>query len=438
MINTILIVATYSYILLFSLFGKNIFESKKDVEKRTIANQIANIQYGINLNNFTVREETIEKNESLAQILLRHNVSDQKINLLQKNSKGIFNFNKIKAGNDYLVLGKNQKSGFVPQKFIYKENKIDYIVFNLEESLSISRESHKVDKRVREVGGEIKGSLYETFDLFDINPALAVYLSEIFSCTVDFYKIHEGDRFKIVFEEQFVNGESVGIGQISSAMFSSNGKDFFAFRFEKNGKVGFYDEEGNSMRKQFLKSPVKFARISSRFSKSRLHPVTKIRKAHLGTDYAAAHGTPILATADGIVEEACRGRFNGNYVKIRHNGHYKTQYLHMSRIGKGMKRGVRVMQGQVIGYVGSTGLATGPHVCYRFWKDGKQVDPNRQSLKFSEPINSKFKSEFSSIMSFQKKKLDQLACNPAPDNKPAKVKLDNKFFAASAFFKRHF
>jgi murein DD-endopeptidase MepM/ murein hydrolase activator NlpD len=438
MLHTLLFATTYSYILLFSLFGKPIFENKSEQEKRTTASLPENNQYGVNLNLYDVREESIEKNESLAEILLRHNVASGKINLLQKKSKGIFNFNKIRSGNNYLVLGKESINGFIPKKFIYQEDRINYIVFNLDGSLNLVKGSHKIDKRMREVGGSIKGSLYETFDRFDINPALAVYLSEIFSCTVDFYKIHEGDRFKIVFEEQFVNGESVGVGQISSAMFSSNGKDFYAFRFEKDNKVGYYDEEGNSMRKQFLKSPVKFARISSRFSKSRLHPVTKVRKAHLGTDYAAAHGTPILATADGIIEEACKGRFNGNYVKIRHNGHYKTQYLHMSRIGKGMRRGKKVQQGQVIGYVGSTGLATGPHVCYRFWKDGKQVDPHKQTLKFSEPINARYKAEFASNLNLQKKKLDKLACNPAPEYKTEKIKIDKKLFVANYMFKKHF
>ena len=184
---------------------------------------------------------------------------------------------------------------------------------------------------------------------------------------------------------------------------------------------------------------MKFGRVSSRFSKRRFHPVTKIWKAHLGTDYAASHGTPIIATADGIVEEAKYGQFNGNYVKIRHNGKYKTQYLHMSRIGKGIRRGSRVSQGQTIGYVGSTGLATGPHVCYRFWKDGQQVDPRKQQLKYSEPIHSKYKSQFFSSIKDDKSKLDNMAYNADPEKFQQKKLIDKKYFAAATkIFERHF
>jgi murein DD-endopeptidase MepM/ murein hydrolase activator NlpD len=193
-------------------------------------------------------------------------------------------------------------------------------------------------------------------------------------------------------------------------VFNSGGSDNYAFYYEKDGthEGDYYDDKASSMKKQFLKSPVKFSRISSSYTKRRFHPVTKVWKAHLGTDYAAAYGTPILATADGIVEDARFKVYNGNYVKIRHNGQYKTQYLHMSKIAKGIRSGVRVKQGDVIGYVGSTGLATGPHVCYRFWKDGKQVDPRHQKLTMAEPLPSKYKPDYLAKIKPVKAQLDAI------------------------------
>jgi murein DD-endopeptidase MepM/ murein hydrolase activator NlpD len=227
---------------------------------------------------------------------------------------------------------------------------------------------------------------------------------------VDFYKIQQGDKFKVVYDEDFVNGQSVGIGEISSAVFNSCGKDLYAFYYAKDAahEGDYYDENGNSMKKEFLKAPVKFSRISSHYSLNRFHPVTKEWKAHLGTDYAAPFGTPIMATADGIIEDACFKVYNGNYVKIRHNGQYKTQYLHMSKIAKGMHPGARVKQGEIIGYVGATGLATGPHVCYRFWKDGQQVDPLKQKLTFSDPMPVKYKSDFMTKTKAVKQRLDAI------------------------------
>jgi len=363
--------------------------AKSKVEK-------ADVKYGINLSDFSVVNHVIKPGEIFADILAKHNVAYQSIHFLAQQSQHIFSFNKIKAGKNCTVLCEPTDSGLVAKKLIYEENKIDYVVFNLEDSLYIYRGQHKVERNTREVSGVINSSLYATLAENDINPALAVRMSEIFAWTVDFYKIQKGDKFKVIYTEDVVEGESSGIGEVSAIMFSSGGKEHYAFYYEKDAShVGEYlDENGNTMKKMFLKAPVKFSRISSNFSGRRFHPVTKQWKAHLGTDYAAPYGTPILATADGVVEDACFKVHNGNYVKLRHNGQYKTQYLHMSKIGKGIRPGVRVRQGDVIGYVGSTGLATGPHVCYRFWKDGAQVDPRKEKLVFADPLPEKYKKDF--------------------------------------------
>ena len=222
------------------------------------------------------------------------------------------------------------------------------------------------------------------------------HLAELFAWQVDFHRIQQGDAFRVLYEEQLVEGEPFGAGRILGARFNHRGEDHYAIAFEMDGRTAYFDEEGQSLRKLLLKSPLKFSRISSRYSTRRFHPVQKRYKAHLGTDYAAPTGTPVLAVGDGVVLEAKRKKHNGNYVKIRHNATYTTGYLHLSRFADGMKPGKVVRQGEVIGYVGSTGLATGPHVCYRFWKKGQQVDPLKEALPPSAPVPDAYRDAFES------------------------------------------
>lgn len=381
-------------------FGKSLVSASSDDEEasatkqRTVQEQI--IRYGMNLTGCQLLSCSVEPRELITDIFTKHNIASSVAAFVISESKDIFNPRRIKAGNNYTVVMGNTDTGMVPKKLIYEEDKVNYVVFNLEDSLYIYRGKHPVKRERREVGGIIKSSLYETLDANKIPTVVAVRMANIFACAIDFYRIQEGDYFKIIYDEDFVDNQSVGVGSIHACLFNSGGKDYQAFYFSKDDshEGDYYDEKGESMKRQFLKAPLEFFRISSRFAKSRLHPVTRVRKAHLGTDYAAPYGTPIMSTADGIVEEACYKANNGNYVKIRHNGQFKTQYLHMSKIARGIRKGTRVKQGETIGYVGSTGLATGPHVCYRFWKDGQQVDPFKQKLAVSEPLPAKYKATF--------------------------------------------
>jgi len=380
-------------------------------------------KFGLNLSDFKVMNHVVKQNEFFADILSQYNVTYKTIDFLARESKSVFNLNKIKAGNNCTMLCAKNDTGCVPKKLIYEVSKVDYVVFNLDDSLYTYRGQNKVERKLQEVSGIINSSLYETLQANNISANVAVRLSEIFAWTVDFYKIQQGDKFKVMYDEDFVNGESVGIGEIHSCVFNSGGKDFYAFYYAKDEahEGDYYDENGNTMKKEFLKAPVKFSRISSGYSLNRFHPVTKEWKAHLGTDYAAPYGTPIMATADGVVEDACFKIYNGNYVKIRHNGQYKTQYLHMSKIGKGIHPGVRVKQGEIIGYVGSTGLATGPHVCYRFWKDGEQVDPRKQKLTFADPMPAKYKADFMAKIKPVKQQLDAITYTAPKPKAPAPV-----------------
>jgi murein DD-endopeptidase MepM/ murein hydrolase activator NlpD len=440
--NNRLVISFLSFTLVAMLLGLFIKKQQDNpqyaqavpVTTKTTAEKIKEpiYKYGLNLSEFVVIDQTVEKNEVFTDIFLKHNVAYQTISYLVKESKDIFNCKRIKAGSKYAVLGTNTDTGFVAKKIVYEESKLNYVIFNLGDSLYAYRGQNQVVHKHQEVAGVINGSLYETFDSMDIPSNLAVRIADIFSCTIDFYKLQRGDKFKIIYDQDFVKGEPLDVGGISAVVFNSGGKDYYAFYYEKDkGHGEYFDESGNSMRKQFLKAPLKFFRITSKYSLNRFHPVVKEWRAHLGTDYAAAPGTPILATGDGIVEEAQFGVYNGNYVKIRHNGEYKTQYLHMSKIAAGMHPGRKVKQGEVIGYVGMTGLATGPHVCYRFWKDGQQVDPFKQKLQFSEPMAKKYKGDYLAKIASFKTNIDKVDYGTMPSIPAKDTNTDKQADAAT-------
>ena len=336
----------------------------------------------------------VKRNDTFSDILTRHGLSHATVAELVKLSKSKLDVRKIRAGNSYSVYQDTSASGATAY-LVYEKDPIDYVVFSFSDSLRVDTASHPITTKRSHVQGVIKGSLYETLQEQEINPLVAITLSEIFAWQVDFYRIMKGDQFSVIFEEEFVGDRSIGVGSIIAAHFVHNGDSYYAFPFEIDGATDYYDAEGNSLRRPFLKAPLRFSRISSRYSLRRFHPVQKRYKAHLGTDYAAPTGTPVHSTADGIVVDAGYTRGNGRYVKVKHNGTYTTGYLHFSKIAKGIRKGVKVKQGDVIGYVGSTGLATGPHLCYRFWKNGRQVDPLREKLPATiEPIQIEYREAF--------------------------------------------
>ena len=347
--------------------------------------------FDINVDSFEVIQSTIKKNEFLANILLPYNIDYAIIGALAKKSKSIFDVRRIAVGQDYtLLISKDslQKAAY----FIYEIDAVDYVVYDLRDSIEIVRKKRPIESKIQTASGIINSSLYQTLQESNANPFLAVKLADIFAWSIDFYRIQKGDWFKVIYEEKFVDGNSIGVGKIEVVEFKHFDRSYLAFCYDVDGRTEYYDEKANSLRKAFLKSPLKFSRLSSRFTMRRFHPVQKRWKAHLGTDYAAPRGTPILATSDGVVIKSAYGRGNGNYVKLRHNSVYETQYLHMSK--RNAKVGTQVRQGDVIGYVGSTGLATGPHVCYRFWKNGRQVDHLKEDFPSAEPISPSIKADF--------------------------------------------
>jgi len=351
-------------------------------------------EFGIDQSQYQVSDALVASNETFSDLLTPFNVDYERIVTLARDNRDVFDVRRLKARRPYRVY---TDSLGVARLMVYEKDRTSYVVFDLGDNPTVELANRKVSTRVRDVSGVINSSLYMTLSDQDVHPAVAGRMSEVFAWQIDFYRIQKGDAFRIIFEEQYVDDEPVGVGEVLAARFVHMNSDYYAFFFEEGDLQEHYDEAGNSLRKAFLMAPVDFSRISSGYSSNRFHPVQKRYKAHLGTDYVANRGTPIRATGDGVITHATYGKYNGNYVKIKHNGTYTTQYLHMSKIASGMKPGVRVRQGQLIGYVGSTGLATGNHVCYRFWKNGKQVDHRREKLPSVGPIPVQFTNEFETL-----------------------------------------
>lgn len=365
-----------------------------------VVNQAKVFLYGIDVTDLNIVEGKVSKNQTLATILSPFNVPYQIIDEIAKKSKEVFDVRDIAANKKFTVITPpdSQKAQF----FIYEPNPAEFVVFNLD-SVEVYKSEKPATIRKREVAGQIQSSLYNAMVDQGISPDLIDEFADLYGWSVDFQGLQKGDEFKVVFEEKVIEDQVVGHSGIQLAYFQHKGEELHAIPFEQNGQISFFDQNGNSFKKAFLRDPLKYTRISSRYNLKRFHPVQKRYKPHLGTDYAAPTGTEIRSVGDGTVVEARYTSANGNYVKIKHNGTYTTQYLHMSKIGKGIKPGMRVRQGQVIGYVGSTGLATGPHLCFRFWKNGKQEDWLKEKIPPSEPISP------ANRMAFESKRNEVLA-----------------------------
>lgn len=364
--------------------------------------------YGLNVDNHIVIEEKVKKNEFLADILTAYNVPVRLINQLASIPRNVFDVRKIAPNKKYTLIC-SPDSLKTAKAFVYEPNPIEYVVFTFDESLRVDVCQREVTVEEKSISGIIQSSLSQTINEMGISHELTNKFVDIFAWQVDFQRLQKGDVFKLVYEEVQVEGRPIGVRNINGIYFEHFGSGYYAVPFDQGNGRDYFDESGKSLRKALLKYPIEFTRISSRYTGRRFHPVQKIFKAHLGTDFAAPQGTPIRSVGDGLVEEARYKSNNGNYVKIRHNGTYTTQYLHMSRIDGSVRAGTRVRQGQVIGYVGSTGLATGPHLCYRFWKNGVQVDALRVDLPASEPIKPEYQDAYEEAKAAVMMKLDGIA-----------------------------
>lgn len=372
--------------LLFML--TNINKDKKAVEKLEVIQEIVepSYEYNILVDSFNVIKGSVKRGQTMGEILYLNHIDHFEINKIVEKSKGIFDVRRVNTGKKYTVICASDSTKKA-QYFIYEIDATNYVVFDLRGEIDVYKGKKPVIVKLKTASGIIKSSLWLTMEEQKLSPKLTAELSTIYAWTIDFFKIQKNDGFRVYYEDKYIDGQYIGIGRLLAAEFTHKGQDFYSFYYRENENFGdYYDEQGKTLRKAFLMAPVDYKRISSRYSKRRKHPVTGRWKGHFGTDYAAEKGTPIWSTANGTIIAATYTKNNGNYVKVRHNGTYTTQYLHMSKIKPGIRKGVFVKQGDIIGYVGSTGLATGPHVCYRFWKNDKQVDPFKQKLPPGDPI----------------------------------------------------
>ena len=361
-------------------------------EEKTVE---ADLRYGYDFNQYNVQSHKIKRGDTFGAILEKNGIDYPEVYAILQKIKGNVNVRKLQIGKPYTLLF-TKDSVPTPKAFIYHPDALGYSVVQLRDSIF----GKKVQKPIRTVElqatGVIQSSLYETMQNSGYNSMLTYFLADVYAWTIDFTRLDKGDRFKVIYTEKFVDDSiSVGIEKIKAAYFEHRGKGLYAYEFETDsikGIIDYFDDNAKNLRRAFLKAPVKFSRISSRYNLKRRIAYYGRVKPHKGTDYAAPVGTPIMATANGRVTKASYTKGNGNYVKIRHNNTYSTQYLHMKR--RKVRVGQYVKQGDVIGWVGMTGNTSGPHVCYRFWKNGRQVDPYKQKLPEAKPISKALKEAF--------------------------------------------
>lgn len=398
-----------SFIFILTFTNACNFSDHQDDEPE---NQIEeDMKFGYNFNNYHVIQDTIRRGENFGEILSKYNVDYSKIYDIVNSTKDTFDIRQLRAGKPYTLLCSKDEP-HQPLSFIYQPNKIEFVVLEFCDSIIAYKERKPVKIVEREAFGIIENTLSETMEQQGLPIQLIYDMSDdIYAWTIDFFRLQKGDNFKVIYKQRFVEDSIyAGIESIDAAYFEHKGEPIYAFNYitpDSKTRTDYYDHTGKSLQKAFLKSPLKFSRISSRYNLNRRIAFygNKVRP-HKGTDFAAPVGTPILATANGTVVESTRRGGNGKYVKIRHNATYSTQYLHMSK--RLVNVGDYVKQGDVIGKVGMTGNTSGPHVCYRFWKNGVQVDPFRQKLPDAKALPDQYKSDFLNYIVPLKQRLDSI------------------------------
>jgi murein DD-endopeptidase MepM/ murein hydrolase activator NlpD len=397
--KTILIGVGIIVFILLLFFGLNRYYQKIPPLGEDLVVKIVEpkMLYGFRADSFHIEEDRVSQNQNLSDILNETGVSGSTIDQLARNSVTVFDLRRMKAGNRYSLLYSKDVSR-KPLYLVYENNNVDYYVYSLTGSLLVSAGKHEVTSKRQTSSGIITSSLWNAMKASNISPLLAVQLSDIYAWTIDFFAIQKGDQFTVIYDEDFVNGESIGLGKIYSASFSQGGVEFYAIRFAQDDEVSYFDQKGNSLRKSFLKAPLKFSHISSRFSNNRMHPILRIVRPHHGVDYAAATGTPVYTIGDGTVtQKSYQATGGGNMVKIKHNSVYETSYMHLSKYAAGLKVGTRVRQGEVVGYVGATGLASGPHLDFRVYMGGSPVNPLTIKSPPAEPVKPQHLPRFNQL-----------------------------------------
>lgn len=386
------------FIVLFFESCSNNQDSKKS-EKHTEAEKIKSepkLLYEIVIDSLLIDEGQVKRNQFLADILLDKGVEYSTIDHIAKKHKSVFDVRKIRAGNHYTFISAAD-SVETPLYFVYEIDNTDYVVFSLTDSLQAWKGNKPIERKLESAYGVINSSLWNAMVDGGFDANLANELSEVYAWTIDFFGIQKGDEFEVLYDRLYVDNKPIGIGKIRASRFMNYGKDQYAFYFEQDSIGDYFDEAGQSLMRTFLKAPLKFSRISSGFSNARFHPVLKIYRPHHGVDYAAPSGTPVYAIGEGVItRKGYQKAGGGNYMYIKHNGTYTTAYMHLKAFAKGIAQGVRVKQGQLIGYVGSTGLSTGPHLDFRFFRNGQAVNPLKVESPPAKPIDTAYRQAYES------------------------------------------
>jgi murein DD-endopeptidase MepM/ murein hydrolase activator NlpD len=386
------------FLLLLTTHGHN---ESKSVFKKEIDQNILTLnpetKFGIVLDSFQLKTGRVHWHQNLADVLKRYNLGRHAVHEITREVDKVFDVTKFKAGNNYHFYFDKQESGGKVSYFVYEHTPKEYVRVKLDENISVKKSERKSRLVKQSAKGTIESSLWKTMKRNELHPMLALELSEIYAWSVNFFNLKKGDRFKVIYEEEFIDSSSIGIHKIHTACFVHEEEKFYAIPFVQDGKRDFYDLEGNSLRREFLKAPLRFSRISSGYSLNRMHPVLHYRRPHRGVDYAARAGTPIHAIGDGTIVDKGYTKGAGYYLKIRHNSIYVTGYNHLSGYASGIREGVKVKQGETIAYVGSTGYSTGPHLDFRFWKNGHPVNPLKVEAPPVEPIKEANRDSFQKV-----------------------------------------
>ena len=398
-----LLVVAVAVVLVTVIYNQRTIDDEQNIEQETdVVFDVDNKYYGIDTTEYDYVRKRIEPNQCLSTILGDYNVSGATIDEIVKDSKSTYSVNKLRQGNYYTIFttkDSTKRACFME----YDIDKINYVVYSFGDTVSSLLSKRRTDTLYRTINGEIKSSLWSAMVEGGATPVLTDKLSDIFAWTVDFFGIKEGDKFSVLYEEVYVEDEAVGVNRILAAELMNCGKNHCAYYYNNDDTKGYFNENGESLKRQFLKAPLKYKRISSGFSRARRHPVLKIVRPHLGVDYAAPAGTPVHSVANGtVIAKGWDRRGGGNYVKIKHNKTYSTTYMHLKGFAIGISVGTKVSQGQLIGYVGSTGLATGPHLDFRLYRNGVAINPLSMPMEPVNPISEKDMRRFLDDVAYYK------------------------------------
>lgn len=395
--TTIVLMLAIVIVLFFASCSNN--QDSKKPEKLAAVESIKSepkLLYEIVIDSLLIDEGQVKRNQFLADILLDKGVEYGTIDHIANQHRSVFDVRKIRAGNRYTFISAAD-SVETPLYFVYEIDNTDYVVFSLTDSLQAWKGNKPIERKLESAYGVINSSLWNAMVDGGFDANLANELSEVYAWTIDFFGIQKGDEFEVLYDRLYVDNKPIGIGKIRASRFMNYGKDQYAFYFEQDSVGDYFDEAGQSLMRTFLKAPLKYNRISSGFSNARFHPVLKIYRPHHGVDYAAPSGTPVYAIGEGVItRKGYQKGGGGNYMYIKHNGTYTTAYMHLKAFAKGIAQGVRVKQGQLIGYVGSTGLSTGPHLDFRFFRNGQAVNPLKVESPPAKPIDTAYRQAYES------------------------------------------